>query len=183
MALTTVPLPYGIRDIKLTPYTTLAATTLGTSVDLPYARKLSFAEAEEFEELRGDDTVVATHGRGPGVEWELESGGISFEAVKVMYGGTVSETGVTPNQVKDFTKLITDQRPYFKIEGQSISDSGGDFHTILYRCKCTDNLEGEQSDGTFFITGASGVALGSLVVADTGKLYTFKQNETITAIS
>ena len=50
------PLPYGIRDIKVTPYTDAAATTLAaTSIDLPNARTLSFSETEEFTELRGDD--------------------------------------------------------------------------------------------------------------------------------
>ena len=42
-------LPYGIRDIKITPYTDAAATTLAvTSIDLPNARTLSFSETEEF---------------------------------------------------------------------------------------------------------------------------------------
>ena len=72
MALSTTPLPYGLRDIKLTSYTTDAATTLAsTSVDLPYARTLSFSEAEEFTELRGDDQVVTTRGQGASVEWEF----------------------------------------------------------------------------------------------------------------
>lgn len=183
MALTTVPLPYGMRDIKVTPYTTLAATTLGTAVDLPYARRLAFSENEEFTELRGDDTIVAIHGSGPSIEWELESGGISFDAVKVIVGGNVTDSGTTPNQKRDFTKLITDQRPYFKAEGQSISDSGGDFHSIIYRAKLNDAFELEQADATFMLTNASGQGLGSLVTADTGKLYSLIQNETITAIA
>lgn len=183
MALTTVPLPYGIRDIGVTPYTTLAATTLGTKVDLPYARRLAFSETEEFTELRGDDTIVAIHGSGPSIEWELESGGLSFEAAKVIVGGTITESGSTPNQIKKLDKFITDQRPYFKAEGQSISDSGGDFHTVIYRCKMNDSFELEQADATFLLTNASGQGLGSLVVADAGKLYTMTQNETITAIA
>lgn len=182
MALNTIPLPFGIRDIRLTPYTDATATTLGSGVDLPNARTLSFAEVEEFEELRGDDRLVASHGSGPQVEWELEGGGISFEAGASMYGGTVVTTGVTPNQIKKWTKKVTDVRPYFKIEGQSISDSGGDVHCVIYRAKATDNLEGEMADGQFFLTGASGVGLASLVVADLDKVWDFVQNETVTPI-
>lgn len=177
------PLPYGLRDVKVTPYTTDAATTLGTGVDFPYARTLSFSAAEEFTELRGDDKVITTRGQGESVDWELEGGGFSFEAVKAMYGGTITETGVTPNQVKKFRKKVTDTRPFFKAEGQSISDSGGDFHTVLFRCRATGELEGEQADGEFWLTGASGVALPSLVVADIDSLYEFVQNETATAIT
>ena len=59
----TTAIPYGLRDIKITPYTDAAGTVLGSPIDLPYARTLSFTDTEDFEELRGDDRVVATHGQ------------------------------------------------------------------------------------------------------------------------
>lgn len=184
MALTTIPLPYGLRDVKLTAYTDAGATTLaGTSVDLPNARTFSFSEAEEFVELRGDDNLVTTRGKGASVEWDLEGGGISLEALKVMTGGTITETGTTPAQKKSFKKLATDTRPYFKVEGQIISDSGGDVHCVLDRCRVTDKIEGEFSDGEFFLTGASGAALGSNIASRVGVLYEFVHNETAVAIS
>lgn len=177
------PLPFGIRDIKLTGYTDATATVLsGSSVDLPNARTLTFAETEDFEELRGDDRVVASHGNGPGVEWELESGGVPFEAIALMYGATLAETGIAPNRIKTLHKTVLQQRPYFKIEGQSISDNGGDVHAIIYRAKCTDNLTGEFTDGAFFLAGASGVGLPSLVAATLDRVWSFIQNETATAI-
>lgn len=173
--------PYGLRDIKLTPYTDAAGTTLATtSVDLPIARTLSFSDTESFEELRGDDRVVAQHGNGAAVEWEMESGGLPFDAFKVMAGGTVVETGVTPSAKRVFSKKVTDQRPYFRIEGQVISDSGGDLHCIIYRCKATGELSGEFSDGAFFLTSASGVGIGMVGGENADKLYDFVQNETVT---
>lgn len=183
MALTTIPLPYGLRDVKLTPYTDATGVTLGTAVDLPNGRTLSFSEAEEFTELRGDDKVVTTRGQGASVEWDLEGGGLSFEALKVLTGGTITETGTTPNQKKTFTKKTTDARPFFKIEGQMISDSGGDVHCVLDLCRTTGNIEGEFADGEFFITGASGVALPSRQATRLDTLYEFVQNETATAIA
>ena len=184
MPLTSVPLPYGLRDIKLTPYTNDGATVLGTpSVDLPNSRTLSFSEAEEFTELRGDDKVVTTRGTGPSVEWDLEAGGLAFEAVKVMGGGTITESGVAPNQKKTFTKKATDARPFFKIEGQAISDSGGDVHCVLDKCRTTGNIEGEFGDGEFFLTSASGVALPSTITARADILYEFVHNEIATAIT
>lgn len=182
MALNTIPLPYGLRDVRLTPYTTAAADTLGTAVDLPYSRTFSFSEAEDFEELRGDDRLVATHGKGAQVEWELESGGISLEAYKAMAGGTVGTTGTTPNQIKTYSKLVTDVRPYFKAEGQAISDSGGDLHGIVYKCKVNGSLEGEFGDGVFWLTKAKGVGMASTLSGKIDYLYEFVQNETQTAI-
>lgn len=184
MALTTIPLPYGLRDVKLTPYTDATATVLGTpSVDLPYSRTFSFSEAEDFTELRGDDKLVTTRGQGASVDWDLEAGGLSLEALKVMNGGAIVETGTTPNQKKTYTKKVTDSRPFFKVEGQAISDSGGDLHCVLDRNRTTGNIEGEFGDGQFWLTGASGVTLPSLIAAGsrTDILYEFVQNETAVA--
>jgi hypothetical protein len=183
MPLNTIPLPYGLREVKITPYTDATRTTLaGSSIKFPNMQTLSFKETEDFQELRGDDQLVAVHGSGPNIEWELEGGGYSFEAVAAMYGGTVTTTGVTPNQVKTYDKLGTDIRPYFKARGRAISDSGGDFHCLIHAARATDDLEGELKDGEFWLTKASGTGLPSLVVADIGKVYSFIQNETATAV-
>lgn len=179
MPLTTIPLPFGLRDVKIKTMTA-GTETLGASVDLPNARTFSFSETTDSEELRGDDGVVAVHDLGSGVDWELEGGGISLEAVAAMYGGTITSSGVAPNQIKSFTKLDNDIRPYFQAEGQAISDSGGDFHIVLYKCKATGELSGELADGSFWLTGASGRAIGR---TSDRKLYSIVQNETTTEIT
>jgi hypothetical protein len=171
-------LPFGLRQVKLTPFTTGAATAYGTPVFLPYSRTLSFSEAESFEELRGDDSLVAIHGSGANVEWELESGGISLPAWAVLSGGAVVESGLTPNIKLTYTKMVDTEKPYFKIEGRVISDSGGDVHCIIYKAKVNDALEGEFAEGSFFLTSCSGVGVASTVAADLNKVYEFVQNET-----
>jgi len=177
MTLTSPALPYGLRDVKLTPIN--SDGSLGTAVDLPVSQTLSFSEAEEFEELRGDDVVVAIHGKGPSVEFDLEAGGISLEAWKVLTGGTLADTGSTPTQTKSLLKKTTDSRPYFRIEGQSINDVDGDTHVIIYKCKLTDNLEGEFADGQFFITSCSGQGIGDA----SDQLYKITWNETSASIT
>ena len=175
-------IPFGLRDVKLTPLGADGATP-GTSVDLPVSRTLSFSDTEDFQELRGDDTVVATHGNGTTVEWSLEAGGISLEAYAVMAGGTITSSGTTPAQKKVYSKSVTSARPYFKIEGQAISDNGGDFHGVIYRAKADGALEGEMGDGAFWLTAASGKGYGSLEATPLGKIYDFVQNETAVAIT
>lgn len=182
MSLPTKALPYGLRDVKLTPLSS-DGVTAGTPVDLPASRQLSFSETEEFQELRGDDRVQASRGGGPVVEWDLESGGISLEAYAVMAGGTIVTTGTTPNVKKTYTKLVTDSRPYFKVEGQAINDNGGDFHGIIYRAKADGSLDGTMGDQEFWITSASGKGYGSNEVAHLDKVYDFVHNETAVAIS
>lgn len=183
MALGTA-LPYGLRDIKITPYTDQSATTLeATSIDLPNSRTLSFSEAEEFEELRGDDKVVTTRGKGAGVNWTLEAGGLSFPAVKAMVGGEVVNTGTGPTEKNVFTKKVTDSRPFFQIEGQVISDSGGDVHCVIPRCRATGDFKGDFADGTFFLTGLDGVGLPSNITGSEDVLYEMTQNAATVAIT
>ena len=169
-------LPYGLRDVKITP---LVGGTLGTPIDLPNSQTFSFEEAEEFTELRGDDKVVTTRGKGAQVEWELESGGISLPAYAALNGGTVTVSGVDPAEVTTYAKKSTDQRPEFKVEGQAMSESGGDFHVVLHRCKASNSLSGELADGAFWVTSCSGIAMP---LSGTDELYEFVQNQTAVAI-
>lgn len=170
-------LPFGLRDVKIAPLGTDG--TPGTMVDLPNSQTMSFSENEDYQELRGDDKVVAKRGSGPTVDWELDSGGISLEAYVIMNGGTLTVTGVTPAVKKVYKKKSTDARPDFWAEGQAMSESGGDFHMTLERCKADGGIEGELNDGEFWVTQASGTAIGSIVDDD---LYEFTENETAAAI-
>lgn len=170
-------LPYGLRDIKIAPLPPTGVP--GTMVDLPNAQTMSFSENEDYSELRGDDKVVAKRGNGATVEWELESGGISLEAYVIINGGTLTTAGVTPNIKKTYKKKSTDARPDFWAEGQAMSENGGDFHMVLERCKADGGVEGELADGEFWVSSASGSAIGTAVGDD---LYEFVDNETAAAI-
>lgn len=178
-----VALPYGIQDISLTPYTDAGATALGTPVDLPYAQTMKFSEAETFDTLRGDGKTVTVRGQGATGTWELGAGGISLAAVAVLTGAILTTSGTTPNRKMTLQKSTTNVRPWFKAEGQSISDSGGDFHAVLYRCRLTDTLDGELTDATFYITSATGTMLGSNEAGSLDALYDFVQNETAVDIT
>lgn len=171
-----VTLPYGCRDIKLYPFSGGIPATTGT--DLPIARTLQFAETEQFAQLRGDDALKATHGQGPQVDWTIESGGVPLEAIKVMYGGEISDNGTGDAQTRTYHAAGTKQRPYFKMAAQAISDSGGDFQVVIYKCKCTGDLSGTMQDSGFWLTGAKGTGLSD----DDDNLYDFVQNETVTPL-
>lgn len=171
-------LPFGLREVVLRPID--AAGVVGTGIKLPAARTFSFSETENFEELAGDDVIQASHGGGPVVEWNLEAGGISIAAYKVMSGGASADVGTTPAVVRTYTKKRTDARPYFEVEGRAISDSGGDVRCQVFRCKADGSLEGEFGNGAFFLTAASGKGYGD---ATTDNLYKFIQSETAAPIT
>ena len=171
-------LPYGVRDLKLTQYTDAVGTTLNTtSVDLPYIQTLNFTEAEEFQELRGDDKLITTRGRGAQVNWSLESGGLPVPAWAVMTGGSITATGTTPNRVSELRKSATAARPFFRIDGRVISDTGGDVLVRIYRCRATGDIQANFAGGEFTTSQISGVGLPLL--DDTNDLiYSIFRRET-----
>lgn len=180
MALANPPLPFGLRDVKVYPIDSNG--NVGSGVDLPASQTFSFKEAETFEVLKGDDLSLASHGGGPTVTWELESGGISLAAYQVIIGGSSTTTGTTPNQVVTYTKGALDQKPYFQVEGRAISDSGGDFHCKVYRCKADGGFDGSFANSKFWVSKATGTGFGNVTPGGDLTLYEFIQNETATEI-
>lgn len=180
--LTTTALPYGLRDCKITPYTDAGGTVLGAaSFDLPNMQTFSFSEAEEFNDLRGDDRTVTVKGSGSRVEWSLEAGGLSLRVWALFSGGSVIETGTTPSRKVVLRKLASGIRPWFRIEGQAISDSGGDVHAVVYRCRCNGTIDGTLADGEYWVSSISGMGLP--ILSDTfDLLYDLVQNETASAV-
>jgi hypothetical protein len=179
MALSTTRLPYGLRDIKVA--TLDSAGVKGTLVDLPAAQSLEFQESTSSQTLRGDDDNVAQRVTIDSVDWTLESGGISFEAYTVIAGGAIVSSGVTPALKKTWTRLGTDAYPDFFMEGQSLSESGGDHHLVFYRAKATQ-ISGTLQDQDFWVSHAEGNAISTLTVADVGKVWAMVANETAATI-
>ena len=176
-------LPYGLRDIKITPYIDEGGTVLGdTSYDLPNAQTLGFNETEEFQELRGDDKLVATHGNGAKMDWSMEAGGVDLVIWAILSGGQIITSGLTPNRVEIMRKKSSDVRPYFRIEGQVLSDSGGDIVGKIYRARCQGNIGGDFGDAKFHITSCSGVGL-PLVDDQNDLLYDIIRHESKTTLT
>ncbi len=181
MALGNHAIPFGLRDVKLFAYDA-AGTLSATGVDLPGAQTFSFTVSQESEELRGDDGVIATRSRGKTLEWSTESGGLPFEAMQIMYGGEITDSGVTPGQVKTWSVQDVDNSKYFALIGQAINDKGGDTLCKIYKCKATGELSGELADGTFYINSASGTGL-AVDVGGKKKLFDWVWNETMADVT
>ena len=173
MAVSAVALPFGLRQVKLVPLNAAGVEIPAQAQALPASRTFSFSETEDFETLDGDDRRWASHGSGPIVEWDLEGGGISLELWAILSGATVTNTSTQ----KKLTKLVEQSRPYFNAYGRAISDSGGDFQMVVYRCKADSSLEASMENGSFLLTSCSGTGFGE-DKASGAKLYDFVQNET-----
>jgi hypothetical protein len=178
MALSINRLPYGLRDIKVA--TLDNAGVKGTLVDLPNAQTLEFEEATTTQQLRGDDTVIASRTTVDAVDWTLEAGGICFEAMVVIAAGTITSTGTTPAVVKTWVRLGTDVYPDFYMSGLAMSESAGDHVTKIHRAKAS-KISGSHADQEFWVTHAEGTGIATLTAADVGKVWTMQADETALA--
>lgn len=173
--------PFGLRDVKIYPFLDLQGTVLADEgIDLPAAQTFSFADAEDYTDLRGDDELLASHGNGAQVNWTLEAGGISLPAWAALSGGQIIETGVAPNRKITLRKCTNDVRPYFQVRGLSISDNSGDQETVIYKAKCNGDISGQFGEGQFFVTSADGIGMG---MPGTKLLWDFVQHEGKTFLS
>lgn len=176
-------LPYGVRDAKLTQYADTGGTVLSTtSVDVPVMQHLNFTEAEEFTELRGDDRLITTRGKGSQVNGDIESGGLPIAVWAVITGGSVIATGTTPNRIIELQKRATTQRPFFRVDGKIISDSGGDILVRIYRCRANGDIQANFQDGDF---QTSQIAFVGMPLLDDSNdlIYSIFRRETSTDIA
>lgn len=145
--------PYGLNRVWITPYTDTDGTILGpTSYRLPIARTVAFTESEDFDTLDGDDkAAVAIQGKGATVDGSLEAGGLDLMTFSIITGGQLIESGIEPNVKRVVRKKGSDQRPYFRVEGQSISNGGGDNVARIFRCKANGKIQADMKYGTFMV--------------------------------
>jgi hypothetical protein len=107
---------------------------------------------------------------------------MATEVWAVLSGGDVIERGLPPYREIEVRKRGTQTRPWFRIDGKIISDSGGDVLVRIYRCRANDTLTANFADGEFTTTAVSGV--GYPLLDDTNDLlYSIFRRETSSALS
>ncbi|TDO18131.1 hypothetical protein EV580_1313 [Mycobacterium sp. BK086] len=143
--------PYGLHRVWITPYIDTDGTILAdTSYRLPLARTFAFAESEDTDSLDGDDKAgVAQQGKGATADCSLEAGGLDLMCFSIFSGARLIESGVEPNVQRKLRKRSSDPRPYFRVEGQVISNGGGDTVARVFRCKANGKISADMKYGTF----------------------------------
>lgn len=175
-----------LSDLKISKLLTDdgTATTYGTVVDLPGAMKITLSPKADSKQLRGDSILVDVYTKITEVELDVECSMFNLDALPVLMGGTVVDSGTTPAQKTTFSLAATNTTPgYFKIEGQwtYVNIGTGDAHVILYKCKITDapSFEINDASGNFGTLKFKGLALPTIY---NGNWYDLVLNETKTAI-
>lgn len=145
--------PYGLHRLWICGYTDTDGTILAeTAYRLPLARTLAFTENEDNDTLDGDDKAsVAIQGKGATVSGTLEGGGLDLTTLAIITGAQLFESGVGPTLKRTLRKRGSDQRPYWRVEGQVISNGGGDNVIRIFRCKANGKIALDSKYGAFMI--------------------------------
>jgi hypothetical protein len=162
---------YGLSDIKLT------SADGEDVVDLPAARQLRFSERLVSGALRGDDQTVARFAQLDAVEWTMEAGGYTMEAVALMTGRTIGSSGTTPNIVKTLPATAGGTFPYFKIQGKSLGEGGEDVWIEIPKAQLTAPPNGTFQDSQYFLSAISGEG-----ISDGTSVYKIIWHETAVAL-
>ena len=171
----------GINDAKIFPITKDDSTSLtyGAAIDVPGIRSLKVTPTFIEKQLKGDETVIDTYAKLEQIDWSIEHGVISLDALAVMVGGAVQAGGTSPKQNQTYSLTKDDLPKYFKLEAKIDYADVGDVHFVLYKCKCTSydvTLQGEE----YATISASGKAIPTM---KDGKVKDIIFNETAVDIS
>jgi len=129
-----------MKIYKVTADVTGSATTYASGIQLVGARELIVTETWKEAYLRGDNTLLDYESMRETVKATIRHGKLNFDAVAVITGSTVVDSGVTPNQKTTNTYATADVPAFFKIDAQCVAVDGmpastGDYHVIMGKAK------------------------------------------------
>lgn len=183
MALSRVTKLYGVADAKIFPLTsdTTSALTYGAAIDVPGIQSVKLTPNYEDKELKGDDAVLEADTKLLSIDFSFQHAKLSFDALAVLEGGTVADSGVSPNQKSTYSQTTASKPQYFKFEAQVryVDIAAGDVHLVLYKAKA-GKVDIEVKGDDYVIASVSGKAIGTI---KDGKVKDIVINETEVAIA
>src|SRR5258708_6396164 len=121
---------YGISDMRIAKMLTDppgGAASYSASIDVIGVTKMLLSRAVATTQLRGDTTLPDIDSTVNGVSAVIDYAKWNSDAMNILMGGAVSDTGVTPNQVSTFRLLggappLAPSLPnFFKIEAKAVA--------------------------------------------------------------
>jgi hypothetical protein len=143
---------FDVVDCKVYPLLTDiagASPTYGAGVDVPGIAEVGVDPNIVSAELKGDARVIAQKGRTDRLSFSGTYGKLSGDVLAVILGGSITDSGTTPNQIAAYRLSSPASLPYFKIEFKidDVEEGIGDLRVVLYKCKLTGGtLIGSSSD-------------------------------------
>lgn len=118
------------------------SATYGALTDVPGIKTVGLGFELNTVSLTGDNKELETDTTLRAVTVAFSHAKVSYDALAVFLGGTVTDSGTTPAQIARFRRLGADVLPYFKFEAKTptsgVDTIGGDAHIVVYKGKVTD---------------------------------------------
>lgn len=188
MSISKQSITYNLDDGKIFPLLsddTGGSPSYAAGIDLPGVRNHT-AEAQVLTaESKGDAKILDVYSKIEKFSGRVDQAKIDFDAFATMMGGSVAETGASPNERKSFALKGANVPGYFKMEtqikyvgGEEVG-LGADFHVILHKVKITGlSVEWSNESHVSVSFDYSAIPLNS-----NDELVEFVKNETAVAIN
>lgn len=130
---------FGVKDCKIAKLLTDASPgpTYDSIIDMPGVQEFGFKPLVTEKKLKGDDITMDTRTTIEEVEISFKGAKVPLQALEIIFGGTYSKTGFTPNQIAKLAVKGADRPEYFKIEAQvvEVDEEDADLHFVAYKAK------------------------------------------------
>jgi hypothetical protein len=160
-----------------------ASPTYGPAVDVPGISEVGVEPNIVAAELKGDATVIATKARVDRFQFTLRYGMLDLDALAVMLGGAVADSGAGTDETATWTLAAPASLPYFKLAFRivDVGDGLGSVNVELLKCKLTGGgLIGVQSDqfGQPQVQGQA-IRINGTIAGEVGRMMAIRFNEQI----
>lgn len=148
------------RIAKLTADPSGGTTTYATSIDVVGIKSVVLGGDIEVKELRGDHSLLDSDSTLTNITVTFNYAKLGLDALAVMLGGAVADSGTTPNQIAKWSLLGSDGLfNNFKFTAKVFSTdfAGGDAIIELYKCKISSfpEMGTEEDDYQLFSQDAT----------------------------
>lgn len=180
----------GVWDAKISKLTadpSGGTPTYATSVDIPGIKSVGFGGDVNNVQLRGDNGLIDSSSVIVAITLQFENALLSLDALAILMGGAVTDSGSTPAQKASYGLINTDTPNYFKFEAQTkgVDTIGtaavvGDGHLIAHKCIISGLPDVGFAEEDYRTFSASAIALPTV---SQGKWVNIDFNETAVAIT
>lgn len=133
--------PRGLDDLRIVALDTSDLPPIVDTdlIDVVGVRALNFNVESDSDELEGDNTVIAVARDAKRVTGSVELGLMNLEALAGFTGGTVVESGVTPDRIHYLEEEAAAPTQYIQIMGQAPDrrTSGSAYRVTIYKALVT----------------------------------------------
>lgn len=185
MPLSHVTKVFAVTDCKLYKVTADPAggsTTYGPAIDVPGIKSIEISGDVESKQLRGDNSLLDSDTVLTNVSAKIEHAKLSLDALAMMLGQTVTDTGTTPNQVAGLDIIgggFAGQTKFapFKLTGVSASADpvGGNVLFTLHKAVLASFPDMGLAEEDYQTISAD---LNAMPLLSTGKWLSVAINET-----